>query len=752
MEDDALMDRMLGYHLVMKPSFLNQFCALHPNAMPQIMSKVGLLQSAPAPDSKSKKKLVGYKRDIYRLRSGDYRILYTFNQNAGWVALLAVDTRKDIYRKGQLIIDDRDLEFDLGDVPEADVLDIGNGWVTVPPAMTVAHDSGAAAFTAPSLLPRAVDTDLLQRLRIDAFHHEALLRCTTLEDLITANVPKSVQNQLFDAVMAPDPDRLLDQPTLVVESPQKLADYYDGKLTHFLLQLDEEQQRFVNWAVNGSGPALVKGGPGTGKTIIAVYRVRSLIAALRAVGISQPRILFTAYTNSLVEASRQLLDTLLGNDSTLVTVTTADALMWDIVKEARGTFPLILTNGADWAVIEQARKNLQQGNYEDRAAMASIASLNFEFLRSEIDGVIVAREKESLDAYLAENRSGLGVRLTASQRRAIWRVHEERETITAMTGKMTFSQQRRLAMDYVRDGRGPARFDGVLIDEAQDLEPTAIRVLVALCKSSDRIFLTADSNQSIYGSHFRWADVHEDLWFRGRTGVLRKNYRSTMQVTRAADAYLAGAALEPAGDPVECAREGAMPLLRYVVSKSDEHAVIAGYLRVATRDLRIGLGSCAVLAPTKQRAHEIAHALTALGLPARFMVQKAIELDAPVVKVITMHSAKGLEFPIVAVAGCAATHLGSSAINATQEEIENKLGVARRVLYVALTRAMERLLVTASEQHPLLGAAEFAPDLWDVQVMDDRIAAQARTSAEHPEIGLPDVRLPAMTDEWQRPL
>lgn len=747
------MDRMLGYNLVVKPGFLNQLCALHPNAMPQIMSKVGLLQSAPAPDAKNKKKLVGYKRDIYRLRSGDYRILYTFNQTAGWVALLAVDNRKDIYRKGELIIDDSELEIDLDSLPKGDdVLAPDAGWVDVFSPPNMVSDPGPMRSTAPSLLPRDLDLDLLTRLRIDASHHPALLRCTTLEDLITANVPKSVQNQIFDAVMAPDPDRLLEQATLVVQSPEQLVDYYQGKLTHFLLQLDEEQQRFVNWAVNGTGPALVKGGPGTGKTIIAVYRVRTLIAALRSAGIMQPRILFTAYTNSLVEASRQLLDTLLGDDRDLVTVTTADALISGIARMGMQQPPTMLTNGADWAVIEQVRKTLQQGDVDDQAAMASIAALNFEFLRSEIDGVIVAREIPDLAAYLTENRSGLGVRLTATQRRAIWRVHEEREAITAKTGKMTFSQQRRRAMDRVRAGFGPDRYDGVLIDEAQDLEPTAIRVLVALCKSSDRIFLTADSNQSIYGSHFRWADIHEDLRFRGRTGVLRKNYRSTMQVTRAADAYLAGAALEPSGDPVECAREGALPQLRYVVSKDDECAAIADYLREATRALRIGLGSCAVLAPTNQRGQEIAVALRMLGLPARFMVQKAVELDAPVVKVITMHSAKGLEFPIVAVAGCAAAQLATPPINATQEEIEHKLGVGRRVLYVAMTRAMEQLLVVAPMQHPLLGVTEFAPDLWDVQIMDDELAEQAHVSRERAGMVLSELHWPSLANERERAL
>ena len=55
------------------------------------------------------------------------------------------------------------------------------------------------------------------------------------------------------------------------------------------------------------------------------------------------------------------------------------------------------------------------------------------------------------------------------------------------------------------------------------------------------------------------------------------------------------------------------------------------------------------------------------------------------VKVITLHSSKGLEFPIVAIIG-----LGSM-----PHRDENSADDAR-LLYVGMTRATERLLMTAS--------------------------------------------------------
>jgi ATP-dependent exoDNAse (exonuclease V) beta subunit len=59
------------------------------------------------------------------------------------------------------------------------------------------------------------------------------------------------------------------------------------------------------------------------------------------------------------------------------------------------------------------------------------------------------------------------------------------------------------------------------------------------------------------------------------------------------------------------------------------------------------------------------------------------------VKLITMHSSKGLEFPTVATCG-----VGSLGVDAERRQEEAKL------LYVAMTRATENLLVTSSKPTP----------------------------------------------------
>lgn len=156
--------------------------------------------------------------------------------------------------------------------------------------------------------------------------------------------------------------------------------------------------------------------------------------------------------------------------------------------------------------------------------------------------MIEGRELAGLEEYLAAPRAGRVIKLNATQRTAVWSVYEAYASLLHAAGKQSWSQVRRRAAEVVRSGAGPAPYDAVVVDEAQDLEPTLLRVLVDLCAAPNRLFITADANQSIYGSGFRWPDVHGSLQFKGRTGILHANYRSTREIGEAANAYLANGA------------------------------------------------------------------------------------------------------------------------------------------------------------------------------------------------------------------
>jgi superfamily I DNA/RNA helicase/mRNA-degrading endonuclease RelE of RelBE toxin-antitoxin system len=675
----------MSFEIDLKPTFMNQLLALPQREVVHVMEKVRLLQEAPQPDQKNKKRLKGYKGAVYRIRAGTYRILYTFGN--GWVALLGVDHRKDVYDNGELVAEGPSV--DLASIPDAsELLSLSNDtyltqetWTERPPKAEE--------------LPVRIDEEFLVRLRIPQKYVPALAGCRTVDDLLEADVPEVVRTRVFDVVTSPDYDRVLHQPSFVALEVDDLLRFRQGELLDFLLKLNPEQEKYVDWAIKGAGPTLVKGGPGTGKSTIALYRVRSLRDALKSFGVTQPRILFTTYTNALAASSRQLLSRLLQGDINGVTVRTADSLVREIVAST-GASPLPVDRVALRESLKHAMDTAQfEGSaLQRRVQLQTISRLTQEYLLDEIEGVIVAREVRSLDEYLGAPRAGRRIALNANQRTAVWRVHEALERTLSRRGQTTWPRLRRRATQIVRDGGWMERFDGVVVDEAQDLDPTVLRLLVSLCRTPDRLFVTADANQSIYGSSFRWTEVHADLRFQGRTGILRQNHRSTQEIGLGAEAYLRNATLDDdtQTDTIYVAN-GPLPAVRSVTTSYEEQQVLVQFLHVASREFRLGMGACGVLVPTEGAGQAIASRLQEYGIEASFMPGRELDLEQPVVKVITQQSAKGLEFPIVAVAGFIDARTPGAPRGASDEEVEEALLQSRRRVYVAMTRAMRALLV-----------------------------------------------------------
>ena len=156
-------------------------------------------------------------------------------------------------------------------------------------------------------LSTTITSDLLHLLNVPQDYHAALLACRTLNDLVLATVPEDIRSLIFDTVSTPDVGRVLEQPEYLAPKGDDLLRFKEGKLVEFLLKLSPDQEKVVVWCVKASRPTLVKGGPGSCKSTVALYHVREVLRVLREAGQPKPRILFTTYTNALVTFSCQLL-------------------------------------------------------------------------------------------------------------------------------------------------------------------------------------------------------------------------------------------------------------------------------------------------------------------------------------------------------------------------------------------------------------------------------------------------------------
>ncbi len=102
-----------------------------------------------------------------------------------------------------------------------------------------------------------------------------------------------------------------------------------------------------------------------------------------------------------------------------------------------------------------------------------------------------------------------------------------------------------------------------------------------------------------------------------------------------------------------------------------------------------------MLVPTQGSGERLAAQLTAAGMPARFFAGRDLDLQAEVVKVLTLHSAKGLEFPVVVVGGFGPGTYPVAADFDDPAVYQERMRHERRLLYVGMSRAMRGLMVIA---------------------------------------------------------
>ncbi|HGJ5884803.1 DNA helicase II [Arsenophonus sp.] len=115
------------------------------------------------------------------------------------------------------------------------------------------------------------------------------------------------------------------------------------------------------------------------------------------------------------------------------------------------------------------------------------------------------------------------------------------------------------------------------------------------------------------------------------------------------------------------------------------------------------------------------------------------ELHQDAVQLMTLHSAKGLEFPLVFIVGM------EEGMFPSQRSAEESGGLAeeRRLAYVGLTRAMEKLTLTYAESRRLYGKAvyhrpsRFIAELPTECIEEVRLSATVSRPISHQRLGTP---------------
>lgn len=86
---------MEKYDIVFTKSALKELLKLSRTDINHIVSKIDQLSNEPRP--KNAKKLVGSKRVLWRIRAGDFRVIYSVEDIIRIIEIVSIGNRKDIY-------------------------------------------------------------------------------------------------------------------------------------------------------------------------------------------------------------------------------------------------------------------------------------------------------------------------------------------------------------------------------------------------------------------------------------------------------------------------------------------------------------------------------------------------------------------------------------------------------------------------------------------------------------------------------
>jgi hypothetical protein len=282
----------------------------------------------------------------------------------------------------------------------------------------------------------------------------------------------------------------------------------------------------------------------------------------------------------------------------------------------------------------------------------------------------------------------------------------------------------------------------LLIDEAHDFEDAWLRIASRMVDpATNSLLVLYDDAQSIYqGKRRKFNFASVGIEARGRSSVLRLNYRNTAEVLALAmhcaqsllqgDGSPRGEDELPLVQPASAGRHGALPVLIEARHAGEEAALLAERVAAA---LAAGLApdDIAILCRTRPAMRPLERALAQRGIPVQSMNGQAFrqfDWTRPSVKLLTLHSAKGLEFALVFVAGLQQLPLGD-------EPLED----AVRLLYVAMTRATRELVLSAHGPSPL------------VQRVRQALAAAAQQLSAAAEAPADAARVPAAPGPAQPP-
>ncbi|MCA1960200.1 MAG: UvrD-helicase domain-containing protein, partial [Desulfomonile sp.] len=467
-------------------------------------------------------------------------------------------------------------------------------------------------------------------------------------------------------------------------------------------ELNDEQRA----AVSELGrPVIVRAGPGTGKTRTLTLRAAYLMER----GVAPTKITAVTFTRKAAAEMQSRLETLVSPEAARecwvgtfhqLALRVMDRFIGDGVFLGRG---LVLDRDEALGVFREAAKLSRRSVFSSAVGLFDRVGL----LKQDL----VEPDNPGLDDEVS----------------AVYQAYEQLlEKRQALDLDDLVRYAVRLLVNYPDQAR---RFreeyaEHLLVDEFQDVNRGQYELVKLLTgPSASGLFVIGDPNQAIYG--FRGADLRYFALFGTdypeavEVGLVR-NYRSQATILDAAQCVLnvdqgRGRLVptKPAGTPIRIVRlPNAATEGIFITRTIDDMLGGASFLSVDSgiagrnSSREFGLSDFAVLFRLNAVGDALEDAFQSAGIPCQRARKdnpqdeaEAIDRRVQAVSLMTIHAAKGLEFPVVFIAGCEDGVLPYEPPGGGEMDEDEE----RRLLYVAMTRAETVLCLTGAAARNLFG-------------------------------------------------
>ncbi|WP_022931848.1 UvrD-helicase domain-containing protein [Treponema bryantii] len=421
---------------------------------------------------------------------------------------------------------------------------------------------------------------------------------------------------------------------------------------------------------------LVKGAAGTGKSFVLLKTLEKAINELKsefnfedATSPLTSKFKLLTYTKSLVKYN-QYVTRLLGTEVPENSITTADSFLHSMLKKF---FP---------------SKELAFGFEPSFETIFASESFSAKDMYVECQEFIWAN-CITKDDYIVKvcDRSGMRNPLKKAEREEMWNTLEKAEKTLENSNvwprnfaakKIINAMETACAADFCTEFS--------FVDEAQDLPP----VILALIKKSTKrgVFLAGDSDQSIYRKGFNWNLSGIDI--RGRTKILKTNFRNTSQIHAYAESYRAKFKnMDKSTQPLAF-RPG--PPVEHTCGKNTDELIseILQQVKMLLGTLNYEEENICIIANQTKKLEKIQNRLDAeLSIKAVQIGERNFDFaDTKGIRLCTMQNCKGLDFPVVLLL---ADHRVQGMEEGSAFDSETFYEQQYNMVYVCLTRAMEML-------------------------------------------------------------